>query len=360
MRTIRTRTSIRRRALFAATAALRKWEGLNPWPDHPDAASPAARNGAASVGLLEGTAGVPEPSGTGRYRAAMSFRWDWLKPVAPVPYVPTLGPVHPLTLDAGLFEDVVSVAGTGQFLPYDKSRRWSDVKEETVLVDAIEHCPSRTLIPTVDRRGTGRLTVIAYGCRVDAKVVERAFKLAAASDAATARVLAFRGPDGRPAKDIFSVRVWLGDVTSSPPDLLQSPAVEPLDNLRDQVRATFASFVDRLDSAGFSFLHRHMQAADVGPVLVATCAGRVIGAIGPMETIRDSVGAVRLLPPYFGVLPEHRGKGHGRALWRAAMEWARGSGAGYLILQAETGSPSDRLYQSEGLCSLGYVCGEDL
>jgi len=50
----------------------------------------------------------------------MRFRWDWLSAVLHVPYVPTLGAVHPQALSAELFEAVVSVAGTGEFLPYDK------------------------------------------------------------------------------------------------------------------------------------------------------------------------------------------------------------------------------------------------
>jgi GNAT superfamily N-acetyltransferase len=33
----------------------------------------------------------------------------------------------------------------------------------------------------------------------------------------------------------------------------------------------------------------------------------------------DSSGTTRLLPQYFGVLPEHRGLGLGRSLWRAAV-----------------------------------------
>jgi hypothetical protein len=35
-----------------------------------------------------------------------------------------------------------------------------------------------------------------------------------------------------------------------------------------------------------------------------------------METLPDATGAARLLPQYFGVLLEHRGRGHGRTLWR--------------------------------------------
>ncbi|MFF2385644.1 GNAT family N-acetyltransferase [Streptomyces sp. NPDC058108] len=62
-----------------------------------------------------------------------------------------------------------------------------------------------------------------------------------------------------------------------------------------------------------------MRAGKTGPVLTVLHEGQVAGAIGPMETMPDAAGTVRLLPQYFGVLPQHRGRGYGRALWRAAM-----------------------------------------
>jgi hypothetical protein len=50
----------------------------------------------------------------------MDLRWDWLHRVMRVPYLPTLGPLHPATLSAELLADVIAVAGTGRFLPHDK------------------------------------------------------------------------------------------------------------------------------------------------------------------------------------------------------------------------------------------------
>jgi hypothetical protein len=64
------------------------------------------------------------------YRAAMGIRWDWLHPVMTAPYVPTLGPAHPAAVTAGLFADVIEIAGTGRFLAYDKDRRWAGRKDE--------------------------------------------------------------------------------------------------------------------------------------------------------------------------------------------------------------------------------------
>ncbi|MFE0190916.1 hypothetical protein [Streptomyces sp. NPDC058989] len=77
-----------------------------------------------------------------------------------------------------------------------------------------------------------------------------------------------------------------------------------------------------------------------------------------MEITADSVGASRLLPQYFGVLPDHRGHGHDRALWRAAMAWGAAQGANYQILQTELGGASGHLCQAEGLGlrTLGFVC----
>ncbi|MFI6447691.1 GNAT family N-acetyltransferase [Kitasatospora sp. NPDC050543] len=80
-----------------------------------------------------------------------------------VPFVPTLGPVHPDGLGPEVFADVIRVAGTGRFLPYDKDRRWSDDKDETVLALDIVHRPGQTLLPTLTRRGAGAVKVHVYG-----------------------------------------------------------------------------------------------------------------------------------------------------------------------------------------------------
>ncbi|MGW3271860.1 GNAT family N-acetyltransferase [Streptomyces kronopolitis] len=281
----------------------------------------------------------------------MRLAWDWLLPVMPVPYVPTLGPVHPDALGPGL-ADVVRVAGTGTFLPWDKDRRWAERKDETVLPDMIEHTYVRTLIPTLARRGHGTVTVYAYGPG-HGDAADLAAKLAADHTAAIARVITFHGPHEDPPAGA-AVRA---SSSANAPRLegQEEGPVRPVDGLPEPVQATFAAFADRLTSDGFAFLHGQMQAGTVGPVLTVVDGGRVAGAIGPMETMTDSAGATRLLPQYFGVLPEHRGQGYGRALWRAAMAWGAAHGADYQLLQTEVGGASDRLCQAEGLTSLGFT-----
>jgi GNAT superfamily N-acetyltransferase len=119
--------------------------------------------------------------------------------------------------------------------------------------------------------------------------------------------------------------------------------------------AGFGNLAEALAADGFAFLYGQMRAGKVGPVLTVLHEGRVAGAIGPMETMPDAAGVVRLLPQYFGVLPGHRGRGYGRALWRAAMHWGHRHGAAYQVLQTEVGGASDRLCAAEGLTSLGVV-----
>ncbi|MFJ9149162.1 GNAT family N-acetyltransferase [Streptomyces sp. NPDC102270] len=54
-------------------------------------------------------------------------------------------------------------------------------------------------------------------------------------------------------------------------------------------------------------------------------------------------------------MPEHRGRGYGLTLWRAAMHWGHEHGAAYQLLQTVVGGASDRLCAGEGLTSLGVV-----
>ncbi|GGJ60649.1 hypothetical protein [Streptomyces brasiliensis] len=149
----------------------------------------------------------------------MRFHWGWIGRVMPVPYVPTLGPVHPDDPIPDLFEAVVETAGTGCFLPYDKDRRWSDTKTERVLVDAIEHDQRQTLVPTLVERGTGAVKVHVYGSAPDSLSTgaDLARKLAAAHGAAKARVVWFLGPDQPEAYSRgVGTRVQLKDFADGP------------------------------------------------------------------------------------------------------------------------------------------------
>ncbi|MEU0402491.1 GNAT family N-acetyltransferase [Streptomyces sp. NPDC006197] len=283
----------------------------------------------------------------------MFFRWDWLRPHLTAPIVPTLGPVHPDALTADLFEDILRVAVTGDFLPYDKDRRWGGEKGEKVLREGVVHQLEHTLIPTLNRRGRGTVKVFAYGLHdsVVEEAAELAAKLAAGYDVAGARVVRPLGPESAHPR---GTRIQLKDFTGSPcPD--PGDPVRPVTDWPTAVQETFAPFAKAMLADGLAFLHTQMQAGRCGPVLAATLDDRIVGAIGPMEVRPDAIGRPQLMPQYFAVLPEARGQGLGRALWRAAMHWGQSHGAAYQLLQTEVDGPSDRLCQAEGLTSLGFT-----
>ncbi|MFJ3904351.1 GNAT family N-acetyltransferase [Streptomyces sp. NPDC090025] len=283
----------------------------------------------------------------------MFFRWDWLRPQLAAPIVPTLGPVHPDALTVGIFEDVLRAADTGDFLPYDKDRRWGGQKDEKVLREDVVHQPAHTLIPTLTRRGRGTVKVFAYGLRDSGveEAAELAAKLAVAHEVAGARVVRPLCPE---TTHPHGTRIQLKDFTVDPcPDPggpVRSVTAWPV-----AVQKTFAPFAEAMAGDGLAFLHTHMQTGRCGPVLAAVVEDRIVGAIGPLEVLPDAVGSPQLMPQYFAVLPEVRGQGLGRVLWRAAMHWGQTHGAAYQLLQTEVDGPSDRLCQAEGLDSLGFT-----
>ncbi|WP_413758584.1 GNAT family N-acetyltransferase [Streptomyces sp. MMBL 11-3] len=283
----------------------------------------------------------------------MFFRRDWLRPVLAAPIVPTLGPVHPDALTVEIFEDVLRVAVSREFLPYDKDRRWSDEKSETVLRRDVVHQPEHTLIPTLDRRGRGTVKVFAYarhGNVVD-EAAELAAKLAAVHDTADAKVVHPLGPGTDTPR---GTRIQLQDFTARSCPAPGGP-VRPLTDWPASVQETFAPFAAAMAADGLVFLHQQMRAGTCGPVLAVVLEDRVVGAIGPMEVRPDAIGRPQLLPQYFAVLPAVRGQGLGRVLWRAAMHWGQTHGAVYQLLQTEVGGPSDGLCRAEGLTSLGFT-----
>ncbi|MER5608263.1 GNAT family N-acetyltransferase [Micromonospora tulbaghiae] len=274
---------------------------------------------------------------------------DWTDTIT-VPYVPTIGPVHPDSV-VEVFRAVLA-SRPGEFLPYDKERRWADRKDERVLPGELEQRPDRTAVATLARRRGGRVTVYEYGPAVDVAAARaRAATLAARHGAASAHVV---WPGPAPVAEGRAVRVLLAPTARPGPD--PDRPVLHLADLPAEVRATFSGFCAAA-GPGMAHLGRRWAADDVdAPILVTVAGGRVVGAIGPMQVAPGPDGALQLLPQYLAVDPQRRRGGHGRALWRAGQRWGRTAGAAYQLLQVEAGSPAAGLYASEGVGDLGAVC----
>ncbi|MGH3853699.1 MAG: GNAT family N-acetyltransferase [Pseudonocardiaceae bacterium] len=283
----------------------------------------------------------------------MRFRWDWLSSVVSVPYVPALGPVQPEILSAELFNAVVDIANTGRFLPYDKDRRWSSEKNEQVIVKEIVHESGRTVIPTFTR-GRGLVKIHYYGDSPPqhSELTQWTRKWRATFGATTGRI------------------IWFQDTPENANTRLLLKKFQNRDKrYRDEViqltdcavSDTFPTFAEQLRADGFAFLYQRLKTGlSDGPILVRVEDRRIVGAIGPMGTLLDATGTRMQPPQYFAVHPEYQRRGHGRALWRAVMAWGAENGAEYKILQAASGSAAESLYLSEGLSTLGFVCGREL
>lgn len=290
----------------------------------------------------------------------MAIRWDWLQTLITVPYVPSLGPVHPEAFTSRLLADVTGIAGTGLFLPHDKDLRWGGRKDERVLADAVVQEPGLVLIPALSTRRGSSVKVCVYSrapYEALGRAAELSRRLCGQHDAEKGRLMWFLPPGSDPDPVAACGRIQMRTFGPDRLATIEVPGVVLLDELAGGARVSFSVFAEKLAADGFAFLDaRIREHGGTGPVLTYQRDGKIAGAIGPMEIMADSRGAARLLPQYFGVLPEYRGLGLGRSLWRAAMSWGQQHRAAYQLLQTEVGGASDALCRSEGLADLGLVC----
>lgn len=288
----------------------------------------------------------------------MRLRADWISRVLTVPYVPVLGPAHPDQLTPEMFIDVftevLAASRAGTALPFDKDRRWSPDKADRVLVDEVTHRPDHTIIPVLTPRCAGTVKTFYYGPSPDLDALRTTTRRCCTTyRAARGRVICF---NTNPPTATDRTRVLLKEFGQAATAAPAGPVVTELDNCDADLAATFPAFAQSMAEHGFDFLSKRRAAGHVdGPILVTHTDGRVVGAIGPLTIMHDRYDRRMLLPQYFGVLPEQRGNGHGRALWRAVERWSIRHHADYQLLQTRAGGPSDRLFLAEGLRPLGYT-----
>ncbi|GLY33434.1 hypothetical protein Kisp02_67990 [Kineosporia sp. NBRC 101731] len=294
----------------------------------------------------------------------------WFTGPSGVPYVPTLGPVHPGEDAAGLIRDVFSVAGTGQVLPYDKDARWSRVKDEHIIGATLatgifdqacqhgEHGQhgGGVVIPTLARRPHPRITLYCYGTD-HAEIRRLAADLRAEHPGTPVhRVVLRSGATESIGGGAHAVRIWLYDfaaATGTDASDVRVPGVHVLGECFGPLVHSFADFAERMHADGWGFVRGQLRERDLGPILIRVHEHRVVAATGPLQIRADARGRPRLLPQYLGVLPEARGHGFGEDLRHAVTAWARQHGAEYELLQTVLGGPADRLHARLGARRLG-------
>jgi len=254
-----------------------------------------------------------------------------------VPYLPVLGPVHPLEVTTELWNMIV--AAGPKLLAFDKTSRWSEVPNEQILDMRVG--TNYRIITT--QTSAGIIRQYAYGPKANESVMGNAWPICNER-------ITFSKAQRLIRSNEKASRVFM--------DTFQHTLHEPGEHVHEFSRELLGAWDDFVASCDDQGSVRGLQIAierQAGPVYVYVDNGIIMGAIGPLTTLLDSKGDMRLLPSYFLVHQQYREQGVGRLLWWAMRCWAILHGAQYMVLQAEVGAPAEHFYEALGLESLGFV-----
>lgn len=256
------------------------------------------------------------------------------------PYLPVLGPVHPNEVRDELLLTLFNAGGV--LLPYDKATRWGSIPTETIT--GYETTDTMLCIAT-ETAGKHKRQYIY----TDSKGLPGSGGYSETITFSQASRALRKGEHGSVIfLDDFSRRIEKGQLDD---------AICLLSDLSSEQQDNFANYLGG-DPAVYGLevaVQKEKENPGGFPILVYVKSDAILGVLGPLNVLEDSVGVKRLLPCYFIVSPEHRKQGIGTHLWYAMRTWAITAGANYTILQAELGGDAERFYGSNGLQKLGHV-----
>jgi len=272
-----------------------------------------------------------------------------------VPFVPTIGAVHPSALAASV-AGVLSHFDENNFLPYDKGRRWYTERREIVLIKYIYQDKWQTIIPTFMKTENRCIKYYCYSFSDSTAPPDllRA-QIRDLHPKAEEKILKF----SKDSKNADSV-VFLAEVKKL--KSIPQGEIYSLASLPGFVQTTLSLLAkDAIDNGGFEFVwERYKSGIDDGEILVSLLDGRISGAVGPLKIMEDALGQKTRFPVYFGVKKECRRQGIGSVLWNAALDWANRMDLQYIVLQAQSHSPAEAFYHDQGLINLGGVFRRNL
>ena len=249
----------------------------------------------------------------------MSFSVELLQEHMAVPFVPTLGVVHPLARRAAI-EGVLSSASSDIFLPYDKDRRWFDKKAENVLPELIKQSESATIIPTINN--SSKLVKVYHYSRLHetwGELSRQHQSLLPHFAGHAIQTICF--------SDVKDAACQAATVFIAEKEIITAATHRNVVELKDLPRVV-AQTLPRLaegdiENSGFPFLWEQFAQDKLrAPVLVTVDGNEITGAVGPLEIMVDAIGKVTRYPVFFGVSINARRKGSGSELWKAAISWA--------------------------------------
>jgi GNAT superfamily N-acetyltransferase len=274
--------------------------------------------------------------------------------------LPVLGPVYSTgkPIKKILF-DVLNNAETDTFLDYDKNKRWHKAPQEQIITNEIKYNADWLCIPTLSAT-TRHLKLYFYSKkRLDEQILTQI----------TAAYTNYQQTNQiKHCSLLFFIAPTLQNISARYNIYLKTISEKDrLNRLPDEIyfynqlpegsKSTFELLGKEPDMDGFAFLSEQIRAnnALTQKIICLVRDSGVIGAIGPLDIIKDSWNTKWLLPSYFGVKEKFRGKDCGARLWQAAISYAFAAGARYTLVQNAPDSAAAQFYEGQGLTNAGQI-----
>ena len=275
-------------------------------------------------------------------------------------YLPVLGPVYISgnPIQKFLF-DILNNSQFGNFLPYDKNKRWHRNKTERVLLEEIIYNDKELYIPVKDTlKNTLKVFYYSNSSPDNVTITKTKKFYTKIKNIQTLKNLyfyCFKEP--RVETKFICQNIYLKNIT--PKDSINKffKGINYYDNLGDEVQFTFSNLATEPGLKHFGFLWKNFIVKDknLNPIICAVFKNKIVGAIGPLDLSKDVYGIPFLFPSYFGVADRMRKTGFGKKLWKSAMSFAYQKGAQYTLVQNAPDSPAAYFYEKQGLLKANKI-----
>jgi len=243
-------------------------------------------------------------------------------------FLPFLGPFYlGKNNPRKILVDILKYATRKDFLSYDKNRRWYKIKKEKIPISYTIIEKRSIFLPVIDDYFKRKLKIFYYSSKPVAKSdFVKAKQIARRFSPNSFVFYCFKKPQN--AVNFYCHNIYLKKFTTK--DLLgdQQAVIKRRIFLYEQfdpvVKKTLSSLGTEDDLGGFAFLWSNFLSRQNRhyPIFCAIENQKIIGAIGPLEIMKDPWDNSFLAPPYFGVKSGFRGENYGTFLWKAAIDWA--------------------------------------
>jgi ribosomal protein S18 acetylase RimI-like enzyme len=268
-------------------------------------------------------------------------------------YLPVLGPIHisPKNIEKLLYA-VLKNSTSIKFLRYDKNKRWFSKKQESIILSYIKFNDKEIFIPVVDSY-KNVCKIFFYSNNFPDDNTMRKAKSIYNILKSKYKVKGFYFYSHQKPKietKFILHNIYLKNIRSKNLAKLDE-RIKYYNKLPKEIKKTFYKLGKDTELNNFYFLWKYfiLKNKKISPIVCAVLKNGIVGAIGPLDIIKDAEGTLFLLPPHFGVLEKSRKQGIGEKLWQEAMHFAFLKGARYTLVQNTPSSSAAKFYEKQGL-----------